>query len=170
MIVGYILIIGLILFDQLFKLISIRFAPESGTLIKVVIKDVFEFHHLINRGASFGMLNGKQWLFAIITIIALVIFGYFFTKINFKTKKLFSIAVVLFIAGTLGNAIDRLFRDGGVIDMIQLPFLNSLLSNFGIPGFTFNLADLYLNFAIVLYIIDLFFLEPKRVKKDENNS
>lgn len=169
MLIGYLLIFGLIMFDQILKLLSLHFytAGQSGTLIKVLINNVLEFHHLINTGASFGMLEGKQFLFSLITIGALIIFGYLFSEIDFKNKKVYSISVILFIAGTLGNAIDRIFRAGGVIDMIEMPILNKILGFINIPGFTFNLADVYLNFAIALFIIDIIFLEGKRAKKHE---
>lgn len=165
MLLGYIIIASLIILDQGLKLLSVALAPQGGTLIKVIIDRVFEFHYLVNRGASFGMLQDKQWLFMIITVLALVLFGYLFTKVDFKNKKVYSIAVVLLLAGTLGNAIDRVFRDGGVIDMIRLPFLNNILELIKIPGFTFNLADLYLTVAIVLYVVEVFFLEGRREKK-----
>lgn len=171
MLIGYIIVFGLILFDQIVKVLSLHFYTpgQSGTLIKVLIKDVLEFHHLINTGASFGMLEGKQFLFALITIGALIIFGYLFTKIDFKTKKVYTWSIILFIAGAFGNAVDRIFRAGGVIDMIEMPILNKLLGLINIPGFTFNIADVYLNFAIVLFVIDLLFLEGKREKKDAEN-
>lgn len=162
MLIGYILIVALILFDQLFKVLSLLYKSETTSLIKVVIPEVLEFHHIVNRGASFGMLEDKQFLFALVTIFALIIFGYLFTKIDFKTKKVYSISVILFIAGTLGNAIDRIFRSGGVIDMFNMPILNNILGIFNISPFIFNIADVYLNFAIVLFIIDILFFENKR--------
>src|SRR5690554_859081 len=105
MLLGYIIIASLIILDQGLKLLSVALAPQGGTLIKVIIDRVFEFHYLVNRGASFGMLQDKQWLFMIITVLALVLFGFLFTKVDFKNKKVYSIAVVLLLAGTLGNAI-----------------------------------------------------------------
>lgn len=167
MLLGYILIIILIGFDQLVKFLSLLFKSDTTSLIKVLIPEVLEFHYIINEGASFGMLEGKQGLFALITVISLLIFGYLFTFVDFKKKKVYSISVILFIAGTFGNAIDRLFRGGGVVDMLNMPILNNILSVFNISPFIFNLADVYLNFAIVLFVIDLLFLEKKRIDNNE---
>ncbi|VEU80796.1 signal peptidase II [Haploplasma axanthum] len=169
MLLGYLLIFGLIGFDQIIKLVSILASGGNESYMKIIIPNVFEFHYIINRGASFGMLNGKQSLFAIITIVALCIFGYLFTHIDFKKKRVYSLSVVLLIAGTFGNAIDRLFRDGGVVDMINMPILNNILSKVGIAPFIFNVADVYMNVAIVLFIIDILFLEGKREKENGKN-
>ena len=126
----------------------------------------FEYH--TNDGASYNLFSGQQWLFALITLFALVLFGYFFLSISFKNKKVYSIAIILFIAGTLGNAIDRLIY-GFVIDFIQYNFLSAPLNLIGLGNFWNNFADLYLTFAIVLYAIDIFFLESKRKKGSELN-
>lgn len=169
MLIGYLILLGLILFDQLIKLISVLTKVSGTSLIKVLIPNILEFHYLENTGASFGMLEGQQAFFSLITIVALIIFGYFFLDINLKEKKVFSIAIILFIAGTFGNAIDRIFRDGVVVDMLNMPILNNLISLVGLSPFIFNVADIYLNFAVVLFIIDILFLERKRVGKHEEN-
>lgn len=162
MFIGGIIIVVLLILDQVVKQVSLVLSSGNEQLIKVIIKDVLEFHYLINDGASFGMLEGRQLLFSLITVGALVLFGYLFLESNFKTKKVYSISIALFIAGTLGNAIDRTLRGGGVIDMFNMPILNEILSYVKISPFIFNLADAYLTFAIILFAIDIFFLESKR--------
>lgn len=169
MLIGYLLIVGFVLFDQLFKILSIVFSNNVEGLIKVIIPNVFEFHYLLNPGASFGIGEGQQLLFSLVTVVALIIFGYFFLEIDFKKKKVLSFAVVLLISGTFGNAIDRIFRPSGVVDMINMPILNNILSIFKIPGFIFNIADLYMTIGVILFAIDLLFLERKRVDINEEN-
>lgn len=165
MIIGIILIIVLTGLDQATKYIAQYFLKEPLTE-KIIIPKVLEFSYYENTGASWGMLEGKQVLFLIITIIALVIFGYLFTKVNFKNKKVYSISVVLLLAGTLGNALDRMILNY-VIDFLHLPFLTPILGIVKISNFYFNLADLFLNVGIVLMVIDMFFLYPKRDKKEK---
>jgi signal peptidase II len=116
-----------------------------------------------NRGMSFGLLEGQTLFFSVITIIALAVFGYLYQDVNFKTKKLYSYSLVLFIAGTFGNAIDRLLL-GYVIDFMHFPFLDGPLRLIGLTNFYNNFADMYLNIAFVMFFIDLIFLEPKRSK------
>ncbi len=170
--IGYISIIGFILLDQLTK--QIAYMNQNNLLInKVFIKYLLEFSYTENRAASLGLLGDhpqKDLIFMLITVLALVMFGYFFKDIDFKTKKTYSISIVFFFAGTLGNAIDRLFR-GFVIDFLHFPFFD-FLSQIGLSNFDNNIADILLTFAIILFAIDMFFFDPKRtkeLKKDEKN-
>lgn len=169
MILGYILVVALVAFDQIIKLISLLLRPDSPTdgFIGTLIPKVLDFYYIENTGASLGMFSDAQGFFAIVTVVSLVIFGYFFYQIDLKEKKVFSLAIILLIAGTFGNAIDRLFRDGAVIDMLFMPPLNSLLDIFNVSDFIFNIADAYMTFGIILFIIDILFLESKRDKKNE---
>lgn len=158
MIIGYVLIVFLILSDYgLKKLFEYLYNPDE---IKIVIDGVLKFGHIRNYGASFGMFQGYHLLFFFITIIALIIFGYLYSKASFKTKKVYSISLTFLIAGTLGNAIDRLFY-GYVIDYIQIPFLPIVGRTF------FNLADALLNVGVVLLIIDIMFLEKYRNEENK---
>lgn len=116
-----------------------------------------------NRGMSFGLLEGQMFFFSMITLIALAVFGYLYQEVNFQTKKLYSYSLVLFIAGTFGNAIDRLLL-GYVIDFMHFPFLDEPLKLIGLSNFYNNFADMYLNIAFVMFFIDLIFFEPKRSK------
>lgn len=170
MLIGYITIFLLIGFDQLVKLLSLLFRSDAGSLIKVIIPNVFEFHYIENYGASLGMFQGAQFVFAIVTIFSLILFGFLFFEGNFKTKKIYSYGISLIIAGTFGNAVDRLFRGGGVIDMISMPILDKFLDLFGIGDFIFNVADFYMTLGIILFVIDIVFLERKRDDKNDKQA
>ena len=46
-----------------------------------VIEDVFHITYVINKGASFGMLQGGRWLFILVTLIIIgFIVGYTIRK------------------------------------------------------------------------------------------
>lgn len=170
MLLSYILIIGFVILDQVIKLLSITLQNQSTSLIKTVIPNVLEFHYTVNTGASFGMFEDAQMFFSIVTIASLIIFGYLFYESNLKTKKVYTLSIILLIAGTFGNAIDRLFRGGGVVDMFNMPIVNKIVESVGISGFIFNLADLYMTVGIILFIVDILFLERKRVETNEENT
>ena len=156
---GMIYISLLILFDQLTKYTAkFLYQGQDFTLIPFVL----EFGYAENRGMSFGLLQDQTLLFMVITMIALAMFLYLFKDISFQTKKVYSLAIVLFIAGTIGNAIDRIVLRY-VIDFMHFPFLDWPLQFIGLPNFYNNFADMYLSLGIVLFAIDLFFLEKKRV-------
>lgn len=162
MVFGLILIFIFIGIDQVTKYTAQFFL--SGSLEHVTwIPGVFELSYFENTGASLGILDGQMLIFMIITIIALGIFGYLFLDVDFKQKKVYSLSIVFFIAGTLGNAIDRALL-GYVIDFMHYPFLSYLLNPLNISNFYNNMADMYLSAAIVLFFIDLFILESKRKK------
>lgn len=164
MLIGFIIIILTLGFDQLTKYLASTLIPLNSPHI-VWIPGVLEITYSQNTGMSFGLLEGRQGLFMLATVIALAIFGYLFYYSDFKHKKVYSIAMALFISGTLGNAIDRALY-GYVIDFMNFPFVDTFLNFFKLPGFTNNWADMYLSAAIVLFALDLFIFEEKRKKKE----
>jgi signal peptidase II len=111
-----------------------------------------------NSGAAWGILQGQQLFFLVITLVALTIFGVWAWSADFKEKFIYSLAIVLLIGGTLGNFIDRV-RFGYVID-----FIDVYLGSYNFP--IFNLADAALTVGVIAFSFDLIFLESKRVKSD----
>ena len=164
MLIGFIIIFVTLGFDQLTKYLASTLIALDAPHI-VWIPGVLQLTYSQNDGMSFGMLGGQQGLFLIVTVIALALFGYLFTQSDYKHKKVYSIAMALFISGTLGNAIDRLLY-GYVIDFMNFPFIDAFLKLLNAPGFTNNWADMYLSAAIVLFSLDLFIFEEKRKKKE----
>ena len=83
-------------------------------------------------GAAFSLFPGAFWLFVPVTVVALVMIGYFFR--SFRGRGL-AIHVVLgtILAGTLGNLTDRV-RLGYVVDFISVG-----IGEWRFP--TFNVAD-----------------------------
>lgn len=172
MLIGLIIIIVTLLLDQVTKQLAYRLiAPTFEGINDVVIPHVLELSYYENTGASLGMLSDFQYrelVFFLVTVAALVVFGYLFKDSDYKNKKVYTISIALFISGTLGNAIDRAIY-GFVIDFLHYPFLD-FLNDIGLSNFTNNLADNFLSAAIVLFAIDIFFLEPKRHKKTESEA
>jgi signal peptidase II len=160
---GALFIFILLSMDQITKHLAKAFITLSDPDI-VWIPHMLHLAYRENRGASGSMLQDQQFLFMIVTIIALAMFAYLFLEVDFKLKKTYSWAVILFIAGTLGNAIDRALL-GYVIDFLHYPFLDLILNLFNASNFYNNFADLYLSLGIVLFAIDLFFFETKRKKE-----
>lgn len=160
------IIASLILFDLVLKNISyIYYYGKSKTLIKYIL----EYSYIENDGAAFGILSGKRVLFLILTFVAVGVFSYLLTLGNLKDKKLYTITFIFLLAGTIGNAIDRISY-GFVIDFIIFPFLNKILSALRIPPFNCNIADIYLTVGIILFIIDIILdaVRKNKNKKDPN--
>ncbi len=66
----------LVLADQWTKKMAVLRLKDQDPI--VLIKNVFELYYLENRGAAFGIFQGKRVIFLIITIIILVFLAYCF--------------------------------------------------------------------------------------------
>lgn len=136
-----IVIVGLVV-DRLTKLWAI--ANLKGNEGLVVIKNFFTLDYLENRGAAFGMLQNKQWLFIIITIFVVAFMIIYLIKRK-PTHKLVYISMGMIISGAIGNNfIDRAFYNF-VVDFIMLHYKDI----YYFP--TFNIAD-------ILICVGTFFL------------
>ena len=97
-----------------------------------------------NPGAAFGLNVGEhsRWVFMGLTVIALAILGrlYMNTRDGEYPR---SIALALVCAGALGNLIDRVRSERGVVDFIDIG-----LSGARWP--TFNVADMAVSSGAVL--------------------
>ena len=94
-----------------------------------------------------------MWFFYIVTVVALIAMILFYRNQD-RSNVLVQTALVLMMAGTVGNFIDRLcfqyVRD----------FLDFILLGYDFP--VFNIADSALCIGVFLIIADVF-LENKRV-------
>ncbi|CAI2594581.1 Lipoprotein signal peptidase [Apilactobacillus kunkeei] len=122
--------------DQAIKIwISANISETSSTTI---IPGVLSITNLHNSGAAWSILEGQQWLFSIITLVAVVAIVYFMIKL--KGRNLYLTSTTILLAGILGNFINR-FLQGYVVDMFQVDFINFPV---------FNFADICITFGIIL--------------------
>lgn len=140
-----IIIIGLVL-DRITKIWAVN--ALMGQKDITIIKDFFDFSYLENRGAAFGIFQGKAYLLAAVTLV--ILFFLFFNYLKTKSKtKIFTWSTGLIISGAVGNLIDRLSL-GYVVDFVSLHFKNS----YYFPSF--NVADMCITFGtglLILYIL-----------------
>lgn len=145
-ILGIVFIIILTLADQFSKLMIVNNLALGDYI--VVIPNFLELTHSVNTGSAFGMFAGYTWILAIVAVITIVaIFVFAFKYVDFKKRIIFSLSLILVIAGALGNLIDRIFR-GEVVDMISFIFGDWRF-------WTFNFADSYLTIGVILMLIDM---------------
>lgn len=131
----------LILIDQAIKLVIINNLDINQVL--VIINNFLMITHVINIGAAFSILQGKQIFLILFSIIFLIILGYILKKI--KTYKNIDIIIYsLVISGIVGNLIDRIVH-GYVIDFISFKFIDYYFP-------IFNLADSFIVVGCTLYI------------------
>ena len=80
-IIGILCSVILILLDQFTKHLAVKHLKDQMPV--VLWKNVFELSYLENRGAAFGILQGKQWPLIIFTVIVLMIIIYLYLMGNF---------------------------------------------------------------------------------------
>ena len=122
--------IALLGIDQLTKyLISSDFQMyETHEFIKGFI----ELTYIHNRGGAWGMLYGRTYILVPLTVAVMLVCTVFFVKYG-KKSRLLLWALSLVMSGGLGNMIDRVLRDGNVVDFLHFEFF---------PSFpVFNIAD-----------------------------
>ncbi len=147
MIWAVVIIIGCVGLDQLTKFIARQYLQPKGTV--EVIKNFFSFTFTTNTGGAWNFLGGKMWVFYIITLIALGIFGYLLKDFDMQVRKFYSIGIALMIAGTIGNFIDRVIFKY-VTDFLSFTF-------FGWDFAIFNVADICLTFGVIFMAIQIVF-------------
>lgn len=135
--IGIILILTIC--DQLLKFWVASSIVLGGS--KQLIPGIIELTNLRNSGAAWSIFEGQQTFFTIITIIAIIVIGYFIWQYRKNIPMLIGLSLIM--AGTIGNFIDRL-RQGYVVDMFETTFINFPI---------FNIADMFLTIGVIWLII-----------------
>ena len=143
----YLLVIVLCVWlDQLTKWLAVTFLRGASSF--VLIPGALQLTYVENRGAAFGILQDKRWVFLVVSSVAIVALFVFFLRKRDSLHPLARWGIVLVIAGGLGNMIDRVLM-GYVVD-----FVDFVLIHFAV----FNAADSFVTvgaallFAWVLFV------------------
>jgi len=147
--------IAIIFLDQVTKLLVVKFM-ELGESIPLIDGFLYFTSHR-NEGAAWGMLQGRMWLFYIITVFVIVVLVMFYKR-EAKTSLLLQTSLVLLMAGAIGNFIDRLLFQK-VVD-----FVDTVIFGYDFP--IFNVADASLTAGVILMVIQIFFFD----KGDKNEN
>lgn len=136
--------IFIFILDQLTK-VYIKSSMELHESIEV-IKNFFYITSHRNSGAAWGMLQGRMFLFYIITVVAVMGIVYLIQRVNINNKIL-CLGYALILGGALGNFYDRIFFKE-VTD-----FLDFYIFGYNFP--IFNVADMALVVGCGLLILDM---------------
>ena len=146
--VYWIIVITVLLIDQATKYLVLLGMPEGASI--PLIEGVFHLTHVQNLGAAFGLLPGRQPLFIATNVIVLVVIAAYWRRSR-PTQLPIVLALALITGGSVGNAIDRLWR-GSVTD-----FFDFTLIDFPV----FNIADSAILTGVAILIGWLLFVpEP----------
>ena len=129
---------------------------------KMVVEDNLSDTHLVrlmpslnlvliyNRGAAFGFLSdGQRWQLLFFVFTALIVSLFIIVRLcrTAGSARWNEIALVLILAGAVGNMLDRV-RMGYVVDFIQLYY-----RSWYFPAF--NMADMAIFFGVVMLMLEV---------------
>ena len=141
--------------DQITKAVAFAVMGENAP-VSMVIPGFLGFNTVLNEGISFSIGEGGEWTQPIviaITAVASIVIAVLICKIP-KRRLLLRYALVLILAGAVGNLIDRIAMQA-VRDFIYM--------NFGFVDFSNNVADLEITVGAVMLIICLLFVDEEAV-------
>jgi signal peptidase II len=129
--------------DVVTKAIAVR-ALLPQRLPHPVWGRALRFTLVYNPGAAFGLHLGPQsrWIFTGLTIVALVILARLYRS-TMRGDSPRVLALALVCGGAIGNLLDRLRSDLGVVDFIDVGFGDARWP-------TFNVADMAVSCGAVL--------------------
>lgn len=144
----------LVLFlDQLTKLYIVsRFSLYESVTI---LENFFHITYILNPGAAFGILAGKDASFRVpffisLSFVAAVGIVLFYRAVE---DRVVQVALSLILGGAVGNMIDRA-RLGEVIDFIDVHWYNNHWP-------AFNVADSAITIGVGLLLLDMFLKERR---------
>lgn len=132
-----------IIADQISKnaVVSSMQLGESRT----VIDGVFDLYYIHNDGAAYSILQGKQALLIVFTVILMIGILVYMFAYRKTMSAIESIALALILGGGIGNLIDRIAY-GYVIDFLNIHI---------IP--IFNVADIAITCGCILFAVTVLF-------------
>jgi signal peptidase II len=155
-----------ILLDQLTKVFIVANWPRQGTLINDVFNnDFLLIYHVRNNAIAFSIGHNlpDQFRFPLFVILPILLLA-FMVLYYFKISEITPIqrwAIAGIIGGGIGNIIDRIFREEGVVDFISVKFYGL----FGMERWpTFNVADS----SVVICCLFFLFTTLKPQKRPAN--
>ncbi len=153
---GMFIVILLIVLDQLSKITAIQNLTLGEPVI--FVKYILNWTLAFNKGAAWSMCSEHTNILAIISLVASIIITYFMKDFNIKKKPLYSLGVAFMLGGTMGNMVDRFLRVDGVIDFIELGFMDFPI---------FNLADSFLVLGTIALMVSIVFTDIIMVNKEK---
>ncbi|MDR0904407.1 MAG: signal peptidase II [Ruminococcus sp.] len=133
---------------------------KSMDFIKFGDVDLVGLYYTENTGAAFSFFNGSPIILTIfVSILLVAVAAYGIADKNKHPVK--TIALIMILAGGLGNLIDRI-KNGYVVDYLEFRFVNFAI---------FNFADVLVTCGAIALIIYIWVSETsgKRHRNDLHN-
>ena len=134
----------LLVVDQVSKWASVNWLKGGPSI--PMIRGYFSLTYVENTGAAFGLFRGQQTMFVVMAVITVFII-LFYLSLTEDNEWMIRVALVLILAGAVGNLIDRI-AFGYVIDFLHLHY-----KSFSWP--VFNFADMIIDAGVGLILLDV---------------
>ncbi len=143
-----------VVLDQYTKYLASARLKDQPPL--VILENIFELQYLENRGAAFGLMQGRQFFFITSVVIISMAILWFYGRVPMNRRFMpLRLCAVFIMAGAAGNCIDR------VVQQYVVDFLYLKLIDFPI----FNVADIYVTVAtFFLAILMLFYYKEEELE------
>lgn len=142
--------------DQITKQLADAYLRGHGLV--TVVQDFVELRYARNPGAFFSLgADLEPTLRRVVFVVASVAASALIVRLYARAtpeQRAFKAALALFLAGALGNLVDRLVY-GEVIDFVHMHVRDTF------DWATYNVADVYIVAGLVLLAVDLFRAEVR---------
>ena len=165
----WIVMISVFIIDLVAKSLVENFLEFDATV--PLIPYFLNAHKVHNYSAAFGSSWLRSWMgnigsrifFCVFAVAASVAFILVLIR-NKGKSKVFRIAVALFVAGAMGNCIDRMAL-GYVRDFIEFEYFGLTIAGSKTWAYIFNIADVALVTGVLLIVFYFIFLYRDNDKK-----
>ncbi|AOX44044.1 lipoprotein signal peptidase [Spiroplasma sp. NBRC 100390] len=158
--------IGLLILDIITKQLAFHLLSHDPYAPEVKFLDGFiNFKFVVNKGIAFGA-NADNLVATIIGAVLITMLA--FTVFLYINNKTAAIGLIMITCGGVGNLIDRMWNQGGVVD-----FLAWILFP---PYSIFNLSDTWVTFGVVVLVLAIiveivrFYRNRARSNREESNT
>lgn len=150
---GPLWVILLVVLDQFTKYLASSYLKGNEPID--IIKGVFSLEYLENTGIAFGMFKDKFAFFVVLTILVLIVIGFFYVKMpDTKRYRPLQFCMIFIVAGAIGNMIDRIIHNY-VIDFFYFNLIDFPI---------FNVADIYVSVTVfVLFLLILLYYKDEEL-------
>jgi signal peptidase II len=148
---------GLLILDQVSKALVRRYLPLHQS-VPVLGNDFLRLTHVQNPGIAFGVDVVNGWPLLVFGWVAAAVLTYYLFRLV-RHGDVLRWPVMLFLAGAVGNSIDRLLF-GQVTDFVDVDFPDLIMARWAV----FNVADACVTVGIVLLLVLVLFSRGKRSK------
>lgn len=138
---------GFIVVDQALKWAAVWWLKPLGKQSIELIPGFFKLTYVENQGAAFGLFRGQITAFIMIALFTVAVIVFYLSMVE-EEEKMVAVALVLILAGAIGNLIDRACL-GYVIDYLHVHYY----AQWDWP--VFNLADTIIDIGVGLIVLDV---------------